>query len=87
MSPALLETVFEAFKRGDVHGESGVGLGLAIASQAAKLLGGTLTVDSRVGVGSTFRLLFRRVVDVPLILQNKPLKPLPISARPLGSIA
>jgi signal transduction histidine kinase len=87
IEPALLETVFEAFKRGDIHGQSGVGLGLTIASQAAKLLGGSLTVDSRVGVGSTFRLLFRRVVQEPSIPQNKLLKPLPTSTRPLGSIA
>jgi signal transduction histidine kinase len=80
IEPALLETVFEAFRRGDVHGQPGVGLGLTIASQAAKLLGGSLTVDSRVGVGSTFRLLFRRSIQVRTLPQNKLLKPMPISA-------
>jgi len=80
IEPALLKTVFEAFRRGEVHGQPGVGLGLTIASQAAKLLGGSLTVDSQVGVGSNFRLLFRRVVDVPLILQHTSLKNLPMSA-------
>ena len=84
IEPALLETVFEAFKRGDIHGQSGVGLGLTIASQAAKLLGGSLTVDSRVGVGSTFRLLFRQVVQEPSIPQNKLLKPLPIAPARSG---
>jgi signal transduction histidine kinase len=49
------DRLFEAFTRGDTHGQAGVGLGLAIAAQAAKLLGGRLTVESEVGKGSTFR--------------------------------
>ena len=48
--------IFEAFKRGDQHGQQGVGLGLAIASQAAKLLGAELTVESQIGIGSTFQV-------------------------------
>ncbi len=52
-----VQRLFDAFQRGNTHGQAGVGLGLAIASQAAKLLGGPLTVESRVGVGSTFRLV------------------------------
>ena len=51
-----LSRIFDAFARGEMHGQGGVGLGLAIASQAAKLLGAELTVESKVGVGSTFRL-------------------------------
>jgi signal transduction histidine kinase len=56
IAPEEIEHVFEMYKRGAVHGQQGLGLGLAIASQAAKLLGARLTVESRVGVGSTFRL-------------------------------
>lgn len=48
--------IFEAFKRGDAHGQQGVGLGLAIAAQAAKLLGAELTVESALGIGSKFRM-------------------------------
>lgn len=50
--------IFAAFHRGRSHGQSGHGLGLAIASQAAKLLGAELSVESEVGRGSIFRLTF-----------------------------
>ena len=51
-----LSRLFDAFKRGQTHGQGGVGLGLSIASQATKLLGGKLEIESTVGVGSTFRV-------------------------------
>jgi signal transduction histidine kinase len=51
-----LGQLFEAFTRGETHGQSGVGLGLYIASQGARVLGGTLTVESTVGEGSVFEL-------------------------------
>jgi signal transduction histidine kinase len=54
IAPERRAMLFEAFRRGEVHGQPGVGLGLAIAAQAADLLGGELAVDSTVGVGSTF---------------------------------
>jgi len=57
IAPGKLEIIFEAFRRGEVHGREGVGLGLAIASQAARLLDAQLTVESEVGKGSTFRLV------------------------------
>lgn len=52
-----LTRLFDAFKRGDTYGKPGVGLGLSIATHAAKLLGGELRVESQVGVGSTFQLV------------------------------
>jgi signal transduction histidine kinase len=57
IAPDKVGTIFKAFKRGDSHGEAGLGLGLAIASRAAQQLGAQLTVESQVGMGSTFRLL------------------------------
>ena len=56
IAPEQLEIIFKAFRRGEVHGQEGVGLGLAIASEAAKLLNAELTVKSEVGRGSVFRL-------------------------------
>ena len=49
------QRLFDAFSRGETHGQPGVGLGLAIAAHAARLLGGQLAFESEVGVGSTFR--------------------------------
>jgi len=54
IAPEKVSTLFEAFTRGDTHGQPGVGLGLFIASQAARLLGSKLEVESSVGAGSTF---------------------------------
>lgn len=56
IAPDQRAALFEAFRRGEAHGQAGVGLGLAIAAQAAKLQGAELTVDSAVGLGSTFSL-------------------------------
>ena len=58
IAPAKLGEIFEAFQRGDVQGQWGAGLGLAIASEGAKLLGAEFTVDSTVGIGSIFGLNF-----------------------------
>jgi signal transduction histidine kinase len=56
IAPEKVDHIFQRFTRGDVHGEQGLGLGLAIASQAAQLLGAGLTVESQLGTGSTFHL-------------------------------
>jgi CheY-like chemotaxis protein len=51
--------LFRSFTQLDsslVRKHEGAGLGLAISRQLAELMGGTLTVSSRVGSGSTFLL-------------------------------
>lgn len=54
-----LPHVFERFyqsKQSDAILQGGTGIGLALSSEFARLLGGTLTVESQLGEGSTFRL-------------------------------
>lgn len=54
IAPNLLPTLFDRFARG--AGSQGLGLGLYLARGIAKAHGGALTVESRLGAGTTFRL-------------------------------
>jgi signal transduction histidine kinase len=51
-----IATLFDPFTRGETHGQTGVGLGLSIAKQAADLIGAKLSVRSKVGDGAVFML-------------------------------
>ncbi len=54
-----LESIFEAFTQVDqseTREHGGVGLGLAISRRFVRAMGGTLSVVSAVGVGTTFRV-------------------------------
>jgi PAS domain S-box-containing protein len=57
------EKIFEDFRRSEdsvAKGFAGVGLGLSICRRLALLIGGRITVDSRLGRGSLFTLLLPR---------------------------
>jgi len=60
---ADLERIFEPFHRvhADRDAPAGTGLGLAIALSITRSFGGRITVDSRPGGGSTFRVELPRV--------------------------
>ena len=54
--PDVLPHIFDRFYRAQREGRKGVGLGLSIARWIAEAHGGHLSVESRVGKGSTFTL-------------------------------
>jgi two-component system sensor histidine kinase BaeS len=63
ISPADLPRVFDRFYRGDQsrsRDSGGFGLGLSIAAELVEAMGGSLTVSSRPGAGSCFRVALRR---------------------------
>ena len=59
MAPEMLVRIFDPFFTTKDQGK-GSGLGLAISYTLAEALGGALTVESKQGVGSRFRLWIPR---------------------------
>ena len=56
MDDATLKKLFTPWQRGETHGQSGFGLGLFIAKQAADLLSAKVWAESEPGQGTCFHL-------------------------------
>jgi signal transduction histidine kinase len=77
------EIIFEKFRQGKAalgrdsltREYSGTGLGLSIVKELCKLLGGEVSVESKLGKGSTFRVV------IPWMRADQPAAPTKLSAR------
>jgi signal transduction histidine kinase len=69
IAPEHQEAVFDVFKQLGPHegAKKGVGLGLALARRFARMMQGDVTLESRVGVGTTFRVVLPAAASTPAL--------------------
>lgn len=88
--PDKQERIFEAFSQGgesSTRGFDGTGLGLSITRKLVHLHGGSLSVDSSEGVGSTFSFLLPLNQEAAKVKEPPPRKVVSLDSDPFEGVA
>ncbi|WP_169787089.1 hybrid sensor histidine kinase/response regulator [Hyalangium minutum] len=85
ISAQILDRVFDTFFTTKAPSHS-MGLGLAISHSLVSQMGGTLTVESKLGRGSTFSVRFPAAAPPPALTRERASHPAPPSALQGGRI-
>ncbi|MBM1172294.1 PAS domain S-box protein [Microvirga arabica] len=64
IAPQDFERIFDLFRRSGVQDQQGEGIGLAHVRALVRRLGGTITVSSRLGEGSTFTVVLPKYISM-----------------------
>jgi len=75
IAPRDLQQIFEAFRQVDqtmTRKYPGTGLGLAIIDSLVQMMGGHITLESQLGVGSMFRIEVPRQISLPSKIGSLP---------------
>lgn len=90
IAPDKLEAIFEKFTQADTSTTrqfGGTGLGLAICERFVALMGGRITVESRIGDGSTFSFVLPLQREVVVGRDQTPANDIADDARPIRILA
>ncbi|MCL6749502.1 response regulator [Nostoc sp. CCCryo 231-06] len=88
IAPRDFQRIFEAFRQVDqtlTRKYPGTGLGLAIIDSLVRMMGGKIFLESKLGVGSMFKIELPRQIKLPSVGGDTP--PLPIDSNQVFSSA